>query len=95
MSTSTHRPRKKPSTVTATPGGGPVITESYPPRPAFPLASFLWPAKKSTSQWVVLPLVLMVVGLFRWVLGFWGYSGVYVLMRMAGGVIDSQFNFFF
>ncbi|KAL8969519.1 MAG: hypothetical protein Q9183_001962 [Haloplaca sp. 2 TL-2023] len=43
--------------------------------PQFPLASFLWPAKKSTSQWVILPLVLMAVGLFRWATGFWGYSG--------------------
>lgn len=76
---STHRPRKKNSTATPAPGSGPVITDSYPPRPAFPLASFLWPAKKSTSQWVILPLVLMVVGLFRWALGFWGYSGVYVM----------------
>ncbi|KAL8644345.1 MAG: hypothetical protein Q9226_007812 [Calogaya cf. arnoldii] len=43
--------------------------------PQFPLASFLWPAKKSVSQWVTLPLILMVVGLFRWATGFWGYSG--------------------
>ncbi|KAL8777634.1 MAG: hypothetical protein Q9213_007772 [Squamulea squamosa] len=43
--------------------------------PRFPLAAFLWPAKKSVSQWVTLPLILMVVGLFRWATGFWGYSG--------------------
>ncbi|KAI4223074.1 MAG: hypothetical protein L6R36_005676 [Xanthoria steineri] len=43
--------------------------------PQFPLASFLWPAKNSVSQWVTLPLILMVVGLFRWATGFWGYSG--------------------
>ena len=43
--------------------------------PAFPLVAFFWPAKTSTSQWVILPIVLMVVGLFRWVTGFWGYSG--------------------
>lgn len=47
--------------------------------PQFPLASFLWPAKKSVSQWVSLPLILMVVGLFRWAAGFWGYSGRVVL----------------
>lgn len=43
--------------------------------PAFPLAAFLWPARTSLSQWEVLPLVLMVVGLFRWAAGLWGYSG--------------------
>lgn len=43
--------------------------------PAFPLVAFFWPARKNTSQWVILPLVLMFVGLFRWCAGFWGYSG--------------------
>ena len=44
--------------------------------PAFPLASFLWPLRKSnTSQWTIIPLILMVVGLFRWTAGLWGYSG--------------------
>lgn len=44
--------------------------------PAFPLASFFWPIRKSTtSQWVIIPLVLMIVGLFRWSAGLWGYSG--------------------
>lgn len=44
--------------------------------PAFPLVAFFWPAKKDTSQWMILPLVLMVVGLFRWCAGLWGYSGI-------------------
>ncbi|OCK97009.1 glycosyltransferase family 57 protein [Cenococcum geophilum 1.58] len=44
-------------------------------KPAFPLVAFLWPAKGTVSQWVTLPLILMVVGLFRWTTGFWGYSG--------------------
>lgn len=43
--------------------------------PSFPLAAFLWPARSSSSQWEVLPLILMVVGLFRWAAGLWGYSG--------------------
>lgn len=43
--------------------------------PAFPLVAYLWPARTLTSQWVLLPLTLMVVGLFRWTVGFWGYSG--------------------
>lgn len=53
-------------------------------RPAFPLVSFLWPARKSTSQWIVLPLVLMIAGLYRWVVGFWGYSGTLICsLRLA------------
>ncbi|EKJ73580.1 hypothetical protein FPSE_06198 [Fusarium pseudograminearum CS3096] len=43
--------------------------------PAFPLAAFLWPARTSLSQWEVLPVILMVVGLFRWAASLWGYSG--------------------
>lgn len=43
--------------------------------PAYPLAAFLWPARGSVSQWELLPLILMVVGLFRWAAGLWGYSG--------------------
>ncbi|PVH92688.1 glycosyltransferase family 57 protein [Periconia macrospinosa] len=44
-------------------------------KPAFPLVAFLWPAKGTVSQWVTIPLILMVVGLFRWTTGLWGYSG--------------------
>ncbi|EEY18616.1 dolichyl pyrophosphate Man9GlcNAc2 alpha-1,3-glucosyltransferase [Verticillium alfalfae VaMs.102] len=43
--------------------------------PLFPLASFMWAARGSASEWEVLPLILMVVGLFRWAAGLWGYSG--------------------
>ena len=43
-------------------------------RPAYPLAAFLWPAR-NVSQWEILPLILMAVGLFRWAAGLWGYSG--------------------
>ena len=43
--------------------------------PSFPLAAFFWPARGNTSQWVLLPLILMSVGLFRWCAGLWGYSG--------------------
>ena len=43
--------------------------------PAFPLVAFLWPAKGTVSQWVTIPLILMAVGLFRWTVSLWGYSG--------------------
>lgn len=43
--------------------------------PSFPLAAFLWPARTSSTQWEVLPAILMVAGLFRWAAGLWGYSG--------------------
>ncbi|KAK4985565.1 Glucosyltransferase-like protein [Elasticomyces elasticus] len=74
-----HRPRKKPKQhgSDALAGrNGLVIQEpeSASQKPAFPLVAFLWPAK-GTSQWVILPLILMAVGLFRWATGFWGYSG--------------------
>ena len=52
-----------------------IIKQDGTPIPAFPLVAFLWPARKNTSQWVVLPLVLMIVGLYRWCTGLWGYSG--------------------
>jgi len=45
------------------------------PKPAFPLVAFLTPARGGTSQWVLIPLILMTVGLFRWAAGLWGYSG--------------------
>jgi alpha-1,3-glucosyltransferase len=56
---SSHKPRKKHSHQ----------------KPTFPLTAFLWPERGSTSQWIVLPLILMVSGLFRWALALWPYSG--------------------
>ena len=77
---SAHKPRKR-SRKSPTPSdavssrdsasSGPRANSS---RPAFPLLDFFWPAKKA-SPWVVLPLLLMAVGLFRWATGLWGYSG--------------------
>jgi alpha-1,3-glucosyltransferase len=76
---SIHRPRKKKKTTNGSlhSDHGAVITdhENGVQAPAFPLAAFFWPARKSASPWVILPLSLMVVGLFRWAVGFWGYSG--------------------
>lgn len=48
---------------------------SHSVKPAFPLVAFLWPARGTTSQWVLIPLILMIAGLFRWSIGLWGYSG--------------------
>ncbi|KAI4136278.1 MAG: hypothetical protein LQ341_005726 [Variospora aurantia] len=75
---SPQKPRKRRKDDTPPPKASKTVVPKSKPRtpsPQFPLASFLWPAKKSTSQWVILPLVLMAVGLFRWTTGFWGYSG--------------------
>ncbi|KAI1001871.1 hypothetical protein K3495_g6335 [Podosphaera aphanis] len=44
-------------------------------RPGYPLASLFWPARGSVSQWEVIPLILIVAGLFRWAAGLWSYSG--------------------
>ncbi|KAI6249422.1 putative dolichyl pyrophosphate Man9GlcNAc2 alpha-1,3-glucosyltransferase [Erysiphe necator] len=41
----------------------------------FPLVHFLWPARNSVSQKIILPLILIFVGLFRWAAGLWDYSG--------------------
>ncbi|OAL35857.1 hypothetical protein AYO20_04763 [Fonsecaea nubica] len=77
-----HRPRKKrkqaPSLIRSN-----TITDivkidpddSNAISPEFPLVAFLWPARGTTSQWILLPLILMIVGLFRWSVGFWGHSG--------------------
>ncbi|CAK7217923.1 Glucosyltransferase-like protein [Sporothrix eucalyptigena] len=56
-------------------GGLATVPEGLTRSPAYPLAAFLWPARGSVSQWELLPLILMVVGLFRWAAGLWGYSG--------------------
>jgi alpha-1,3-glucosyltransferase len=81
MSTPSHRARKrkKPDTPfkrTATTQD--VIATGEHGRstgPGFPLVAFLWPARGSTSQWITLPLILILAGLFRWAVGLWGYSG--------------------
>lgn len=70
-----HKPRRK---AAKKPGASDAVVakaEALIRTPSFPLAAFLWPARGSVSQWEVLPLVLMAVGLFRWAAGLWGYSG--------------------
>ncbi|KAK1452353.1 ALG8 glycosyltransferase family ALG6 [Colletotrichum melonis] len=85
ISPSPHKPRrrggKKTNGGNGTGSSTPTVEshltkkEALVKAPIFPLASFLWPARGSVSQWEVLPLILMVVGLFRWAAGLWGYSG--------------------
>ncbi|QSS60281.1 glucosyltransferase [Histoplasma capsulatum] len=74
-----HRPRKKRRLLSTTAPHSNIDlitnTDATQPSPTFPLVSFLWTARAGVSQWVVLPLILMVVGLFRWSTGLWGYSG--------------------
>ncbi|KAK3337219.1 ALG6, ALG8 glycosyltransferase family-domain-containing protein [Cercophora scortea] len=79
-SPSPHKPRRKAKRA----GNGTELSQilegSISPEPqvrspSFPLAAFLWPARGSVSQWEILPLILMAVGLFRWAAGLWGYSG--------------------
>ncbi|KAK0670383.1 family 57 putative glycosyltransferase [Cercophora samala] len=73
---SPHKPRRKVKGA----GGSSNLSnstsvESSGRAPSFPLAAFFWPARGSASQWEILPIILMVVGLFRWAAGLWGYSG--------------------
>lgn len=69
-----HKPRRKVKTDDED-GTQFAKTETLIRAPSFPLAAFLWPARGSVSQWGILPLILMAVGLFRWAAGLWGYSG--------------------
>ncbi|EME50342.1 glycosyltransferase family 57 protein [Dothistroma septosporum NZE10] len=75
-----HRPRKRRrNEISTSSSNGTIAVDLISNRetPAFPLVAFLWPAKGSTvSQWVVLPCVLMVIGLFRWCTAIWPYSGM-------------------
>ncbi|KAJ5738408.1 CAZyme family GT57 [Penicillium malachiteum] len=72
-----HRPRKKRKTPTAPGSNNNLILDTGDGKqsPAFPLVSFLWAARAGVSQWLILPLTLMAVGLFRWAVSLWGYSG--------------------
>lgn len=74
---SSHRPRKKRKATPSSAGPNHLVLAKGSDKrsPAFPLASFLWSARAGVSQWLVLPLILMAVGLFRWAIGLWGYSG--------------------
>jgi hypothetical protein len=81
---SPHKPRRKikssgngseQASLTSTPEP---VRPSSSSKPTYPLAALLWPARSSLSQWEILPLVLMAVGLFRWAAGLWGYSGTYM-----------------
>ncbi|KAI5918300.1 ALG6, ALG8 glycosyltransferase family-domain-containing protein [Camillea tinctor] len=65
-----HKPRRKNKNLESS-----SKSEALVRAPSFPLAAFLWPARSTLSQWEVLPLILMVAGLFRWAAGLWGYSG--------------------
>lgn len=72
-----HKPRRKGKKIAHFDNAAVnVKPEALIRTPSFPLAAFLWPARSSLSQWEVLPLILMVVGLFRWAAGLWGYSGL-------------------
>ncbi|OJJ48170.1 hypothetical protein ASPZODRAFT_150453 [Penicilliopsis zonata CBS 506.65] len=78
---SSHRPRKKHKLPGSVPGSNnSLILSSGNEKsfPAFPLVSFLWAGRAGVSQWLILPLILMAVGLFRWAVSLWGYSGFQV-----------------
>ncbi|KAF2109460.1 glucosyltransferase [Lophiotrema nucula] len=87
-SPSTHKPRRRRkieegSLAHVTHGTLDLDQQTQARKPAFPLVAFLWPAKGTVSQWVTIPLILMVAGLFRWCTSLWGYSG-YQSLPMHG-----------
>ncbi|KAI1366738.1 glycosyltransferase family 57 protein [Xylaria arbuscula] len=70
---SPHKPRRKTKKTAHFDAN--VKPEALVRAPTYPLEALLWPARSSLSQWEILPLILMVAGLFRWAAGLWGYSG--------------------
>ncbi|KAB8237053.1 dolichyl-P-Glc:Man(9)GlcNAc(2)-PP-dolichol alpha-1,3-glucosyltransferase ALG6 [Aspergillus alliaceus] len=78
---SSYRPRKKRKFPLSSSGSNNALiidAGDGKPSPAFPLVSFLWASRAGVSQWLILPLILMAVGLFRWAVSLWGYSGFQV-----------------
>ncbi|KXJ95763.1 family 57 glycosyltransferase [Microdochium bolleyi] len=74
VSSPAHKPRHRPKKTTRFDDTA-RKPETLVRTPSFPLAALMWPARSSHSQWEVLPLILMAVGIFRWSAGLWGYSG--------------------
>ncbi|BCS22777.1 dolichyl-P-Glc:Man(9)GlcNAc(2)-PP-dolichol alpha-1,3-glucosyltransferase ALG6 [Aspergillus puulaauensis] len=74
---SSYRPRKKRKSALFAGSNDSLTVDSGDGKaaPAFPLVSFLWGARAGVSQWLVLPLILLAAGLFRWAVSLWGYSG--------------------
>jgi alpha-1,3-glucosyltransferase len=84
---SSYRPRKKRKSAALFAGSNNPLTIDAgegKAAPAFPLVSFLWGARAGVSQWLVLPLILMTVGLFRWAVSLWGYSGKHTIELLYG-----------
>ncbi|KAF7587345.1 Glucosyltransferase-like protein [Aspergillus hancockii] len=76
-----YRPRKKRKFPLSSSGSNNALIAddgNGKASPAFPLVSFLWAARAGVSQWLILPLILLAVGLFRWAVSLWGYSGFQV-----------------
>ena len=90
---STHRPRKKRKVAISPGSNNNLILDLGEGKqsPAFPLVSFLWAARAGVSQWLILPLVLMAVGLFRWAVSLWGYSGMRHCLSLQ---VDTTINTF-
>lgn len=82
---SSYRPRKKRKSALFAGSNDSLTVDSGndKPAPAFPLVSFLWGARAGVSQWLVLPLILMAVGLFRWAVSLWGYSGRLIIKKQT------------
>jgi alpha-1,3-glucosyltransferase len=78
MSTPSYHPRKKRKGLVRSNTITDIVQVDSDGRginPEFPLVAFLWPARGTASQWILLPLILVIVGLCRWSVGLWGYSG--------------------
>jgi hypothetical protein len=99
---SPHKPRRKTKKTAHFDVDVKPEAEALVRSPTFPLEALLWPARYALSQWEILPLILMAVGLFRWAAGLWGYSGLYYDFMFASMFLSiswcplvSNFKFFF
>lgn len=82
---SSYRPRKKRKSALFAGSNDSLTVDSGDGKaaPAFPLVSFLWGARAGVSQWLVLPLILLAAGLFRWAVSLWGYSGKLIIEKQT------------
>jgi len=72
MSTKLTNPRKTKLRKSRLARSVSFTTGAYP----FPLASFVYPLRSNASQWLIVPVLLMVAFLFRWAVGLGPYSGM-------------------
>ena len=95
-SAASHKPRRKKKSISGisrTETNTDIVSideQTHAAKPEFPLVAFLWPTRGTTSQWLLIPLILIIVGLFRWTVGLWEYSGMtYIKSLVLFSVVNN------